>query len=257
MIVRIIRRVYRAFMDIAAVFALSLAPGVLWLYFIYRREKGGGLGYRFALRLFLAGMLLVLPAAAVEHPFRSWGAAQIALIAPFAEEAIKFTAVWWMAVRKGAFERPIDGMSHAATVALGFASAENIFYIISSYLAPQLALGIRDPLFGASMVWKLYLLRSLLTVPGHAVWSSMWGYALAMAAFTQRKRATVAKGFALSVALHALFNYFIITHPVGAVGMLVLVPAMWRMFYDRVDKAIRMGTHPREDWPNGPPGQSS
>lgn len=244
-------------MDIAAVFVLSLAPGVLWLYFIYRKERGGGLRYRFALRLFLAGMLLVLPAAAIEHPFRRWSAVQIALIAPFTEEAIKFAAVWLMAVRKHAFERPVDGMIHAATVALGFASAENIFYMMSSYLAPQLALGIRDPLFGVSMVWKLYLLRSLLTVPGHAVWSSMWGYALARAAFTQSKRAAVTKGFALAVALHALFNYFIITHPVGAVGMLVLVPVMWRMFYYRMENAIRMGTHPREDGPAGPPCQSS
>ncbi len=225
-------------MDIVAVILGALAPGVFWLWFFNRKNGTGRTPKKYITGMFFLGMLSLFPAMFLERPFGGFLFVQIVFVAPVLEEVIKFLLVRLTVFRSREFEKPIDGITYAATVALGFASAENIFYIVATYLAPQIALGIKDPMFGLGMVWKLYLIRMLLTIPGHALWSGMWGYALGHAKFSGSRLGIPPGGLMISMVLHILFNYFIITHPVGAAGMLVLLPVTWRMFYDRIDLAL-------------------
>jgi protease PrsW len=223
-------------MDIAAVFSLSLAPGAFWLWFFFngkRFDRNKKLGLQ---RLFILGMLCLLPAIVLEYPFRGMDLVQIVIIAPFIEETIKLLAVLYVSWSVSPVEKASDGMAYAVSAALGFATSENAVYMISSYLAPQIALGMRDPLFALDVIWKIYFIRAFLTVPGHALWSGMWGYAYGRAAAGSRRH-PVPKGLGIAVTLHALFNYALITHPIGAIGMLVLIPVMWRMFYNRLEKS--------------------
>jgi len=163
---------------------------------------------------------------------------KVVIAAPVIEESIKFLAVRTTLYRHREFKKPLDGITYAATLALGFASAENAFFIVSTYIAPQIALGRNDPAWAIGMVWKLFLLRAFLTVPGHAIWSSMWGYALGWAKCAGGTRGLILRGFLAGLVLHGLFNYFVVTHPIGAVGMLILVPVMWKMLYNRIEKAL-------------------
>jgi protease PrsW len=224
-------------MDIIAVTALSFAPGIFWLWFFYKRDRLEPGPRSLMIKLFLIGMLLVIPAVIIEHPFGGNKFLLLVVCAPLAEELLKFFALRLTVYRSSAFRNPMDGIMFAAAVALGFATAENTYFILAAYLAPQIALGVSDPVWAFGMVWKLYLLRAFLTVPGHALWSSIWGYALGIEKAESRGRHIVLKSLALSLVLHSLFNMMLLNFPPGAVGMLILVPAMWVMLHKRLVKA--------------------
>lgn len=233
-------------MDIVAVLSLSLAPGILWLWFFSRRDREPE-PKRLLFRMFFFGMLAMPAAALLERPLRGHTFLQVVLLAPLIEEGLKLLILRFTIYRHERFRRPVDGIIYAAAVALGFAAAENAFYMVVSYLAPQIALGMSDPLFALGLVWKLYVFRALLTVPGHAIWSAMGGYALGWSRFVSPSRRIVLKGFLLSVGLHAVFNYLIINQPVTAVGMLILVPVMWKMLYARIERALAKSFPPEDD----------
>jgi RsiW-degrading membrane proteinase PrsW (M82 family) len=224
-------------MDIIAVTALALAPGVFWLWFFYKRDRLEPEPKSLMIKMFLLGMLLVLPAVIIEHPFGVNKFLLLVICAPLAEELLKFFALRLTIYNNRAFRNPMDGIMFAAAVALGFATAENTYFILAAYLAPQIALGVSDPVWAFGMVWKLYLLRAFLTVPGHALWSAIWGYALGIEKADSGGKIIVVKSLALSLALHSLFNLMLLNFPPGAVGMLILVPSMWFMVHKRMIKA--------------------
>lgn len=227
-------------MDIFAILSLSLAPGVFWLWFFYKKDTLETEPKILVVRMFFLGMLSLIPAALAEYPLRDMSFLQVVVAAPLIEECFKFLVVRSTIYRKSVFNEPMNGIIYAVAVALGFASSENALYIVTSYLVPQIALGMSDPLFGLGFVWKLYLIRAFLTVPGHAIWSSMWGYALGLAKLvdTERRWLLIAKGLLLAVVLHAVFNYLVINFIPGAVGMLILIPLMWKMVYHRIEHAL-------------------
>lgn len=224
--------------DILLVVLLAMLPGFLWVIFFYGRDKASSEPHGMIVKVFFAGMLSLLPAIVFEMPFKVWPFVQVVLIAPVVEELLKFTVIRTTVYRNTEFNTAIDGITCSATLALGFATAENVYYIVASYLAPQIALGQSDPLWALGMIWKVYIIRALLTIPGHAIWSSIWGFALGWTKCRGNGRIPVARSLLLSMVMHGLFNYFVITRPVGALGMLVLVPSMWKAFYNRINRAL-------------------
>lgn len=72
------------------------------------------------------------------------------------EESVKLLAVW-RAYRSPEFDEVMDGIVYCATAALGFASVENVFYVLSG--------GVETG-----------ILRVILSVPGHGPNGSLMGY---------------------------------------------------------------------------------
>jgi RsiW-degrading membrane proteinase PrsW (M82 family) len=225
--------------DIIAIALLALAPGLAWLWYFARKGTPGPQGPWRPVRLFFAGMLVMPAAVLLEKPAGGSMFFLLVVAAPVIEESLKLAAVRLSLYRQDAPAGPLDGIVSAATAALGFASAENIYTILASYLAPQLALGLSDPAWAFGMIWKLYLVRALLTVPGHALWSAIWGYAMGRAEADREvpRRYRVLRAWALAVVLHGLFNMMLINFPPGALGMLALVPLTWWLVHRRIVRA--------------------
>ncbi|HQP48014.1 MAG TPA: PrsW family glutamic-type intramembrane protease [Spirochaetota bacterium] len=232
-------------LDSLGVLVLSLAPGVFWLWFFYRRDRVEPEPKLLVIKMFFLGMALVLPAIVLERPFSGRTLTLLVFAAPVIEEALKFAAVRLTIYRHREFDEPMDGIVYAVAVALGFASLENAYFILSSYLAPQLALEYSNPVWAFGMVWKVYLIRAFLTVPGHALWSALWGYALGLAKMNMvaHQKAAIARGLILSCVLHGLFNLMLLNFPPGALGMLVLVPLMWILVHRRITAAAAQSPH--------------
>lgn len=225
--------------DIVALTALALAPGLLWLWYFIRKGRAGR-GARLPLvGLFFAGMLVMPAAVLLEKPAGGRMFLLLVIAAPVIEESLKFAAVRLVLYRAGGPAGLMDGIVCAATAALGFASAENVYTILAAYLAPQIALGFSDPVWALGMIWQLYLVRALLTVPGHALWSAMWGYAMGAAGKGPggRGRYNIVRAWTLAVVLHGLFNMMLINFPPGALGMLVLAPVTWWLVHRRIARA--------------------
>lgn len=94
--------------------------------------------------------------------------------------------------------RPAQGGVLGALVGLGFAWGEDVGYYVSA---------LED---GMSGLWESFLARALLGAYGHAIFTGVFGYALAWAVLRARNvlagLLTAAGGFVGALALHAQAN---------------------------------------------------
>ena len=102
-----------------------------------------------------------------------------------------------LAARK-VLDRPAQGGVLGALVGLGFAWGEDVGYYVSA---------LED---GMSGLWESFLARALLGAYGHAIFTGVFGYALAWAVLRARNvlasLLTVVGGFVGALALHAQAN---------------------------------------------------
>lgn len=218
----------------AIILSLALAPGLFWLWYFFRLDKLEPEPLHAVRACFLWGMAAVVPAAIFEMPFLSLSPiVSTIVVAPLIEEPVKYLVVRLGAYRSAEFDEPVDGVVYAVAAALGFASLENVFYLLSEY---QRSMG---------SFATVTVMRAVLSVPGHALWAGMWGYALGCAKFSDKEfgQRLVRRGLALAVVFHALFNLLCLSGPVWPLGMLILVPIMWRMVHKRVEAALKASPH--------------
>ena len=118
---------------------------------------------------------------------------------PLVEETGKGIAVLALvlAARK-VLDRPAQGGVLGALVGLGFAWGEDVGYYVSA---------LED---GMSGLWESFLARALLGAYGHAIFTGVFGYALAWAVLRAQNvlvgLLAAAGGFVAALALHAQAN---------------------------------------------------
>ncbi len=244
-------------MNMYSIVALAFGPGVFWLWYFYKKDKLEPEPKSYILKIFFAGMLVIVPVLAAEclchcaanfiSQFSNFYL--VVLIAPIVEEYGKFFVVRKMVYHDREFDEPMDGIVYAAAAALGFASVENLMYLtatnFSSEPVPELGNG---SVYNA--VLTLSFLRAILSVPAHVLFSSMWGYALGVAKFLHdpiRGRRYILHGLVLSIVLHGIFNFLILSHKttaiVSAILLLIFLMAAWRMVQRRIEIALQNSPH--------------
>jgi protease PrsW len=200
-------------MQLLLIPVLGLAPGLLWLWLIYRGNKYRPDPKGLVIRTFLFGMVATIPVTFVEtglllpyvfmhiETFRNFSIdslnylsfgemAYLAfIVAGFTEELFKFLVVKTTIYKSPYYDEPVDGLVYSSAAALGFASVENIEYLI---------------LFG----WQTALVRAPITTLAHVVFSAMWGYPLALKKL-KRKNSTAFLWLGLigAMAGHGLYDF--------------------------------------------------
>lgn len=220
------------------ILALALAPGVFWAWYFYRRDKFEPEPAALIVKIFLLGVLVTFPVAFVEGFFGLFIALPLimgAVVAPIVEEYGKFWVVRRFAYHNPEFDEPMDGIVYAAAAALGLATLENILYVFTAYLtSPSLALGT-------------IVVRAIFSVPGHALFSGVWGYALGRAKFApaEERSGIVLRGLLLGMVLHGIFNFLLFSAEIVAYAMavfiLVLIPGLWILANRNIRRALDRG----------------
>jgi len=208
--------------------AIAVGPGLFWLWFFVRRDRLEPEPRALIARVFFLGALAVIPAALLEMPIPH--PLDAILAAPVIEETFKFLVVYLFIYRNVEFDEPMDGLTYGVACALGFATVENIFYVLGSHA-------------GAVPV---AVVRALLSVPGHALWATLWGYGLGRCKFVDGRsgQTFIAAGLGLAMLCHALFNMAAAgTQYTGWFALLVPVMAIvgWRLANGRTRDALRRG----------------
>ena len=184
---------------------LAFAPGAFWLWFFVRGRAYRPKPRRLLALAFFYGMLSTIPAGILNTLFigddlldgaadlASVAAAMLFVVGPV-EETSKFLAVRLGPYRSLYFDEPRDGMVYAAATSLGFASLENLLYILN--FGPWVMLG-----------------RAPISTLAHVIFGSFWGYGLALQAQEGRRarRLWLAAGLAVAAAIHGLFNVLVFT----------------------------------------------
>ncbi len=152
----------------------------------------------------LYGALSVIPALGIEILLGKTAALHVApqftyqgssfhafVVAALVEEACKIYVVYRIVWRRPEFDERMDGIVYASRAGLGFALVENVMYLIG-----QQSLG------GLVEVW---VMRALLAVPGHAMWTGMIGAMAARRRFDGKGLGLIG-GYLLAVAFHGAYD---------------------------------------------------
>lgn len=229
-------------MDLILIVAIAITPGCigLWLFFIKNqvvREQR----IAFA-KMFLWGICLVIPVAIAQLPFLllEGDLLLFIIIAPIIEEYAKYWLVRRSLPHQPCFHQPQDSIIYAVTAALGFASIENSLYLLVTYINSKDTMTAWEIFYPGSELFSIFVVRTLLSMPGHLLWASLSGYALGIAHnfAIPNPRKTVAIGLGLAIASHGLFNAFIIFLPGAAAIQLLLIILGWQIVTRRSHSAI-------------------
>jgi protease PrsW len=186
--------------------ALSGAlPAIFAMWIVDRLDRKRPEPAALRRKVALFGMLSVLPAIVLEmvlsnqvgvnlDPEYTYQGSSFKafVVAAGVEEACKIAIVYWIVWRRPEFDERMDGIVYASRAGLGFALVENVMYLL--LLAPTVA----DQL-------EMWILRAILAVPGHAMWTGMIGYCAARQRF-DRKGIGIAGGYLLAVAFHGAYD---------------------------------------------------
>jgi RsiW-degrading membrane proteinase PrsW (M82 family) len=185
---------------------VAFAPGVFWMWLIYRWDRYQPEPRWLVIRTFLWGMAIVLPIALVEwllmfgRRFEFGGAQDVTsiayqafIVAGMTEELGKFAIVRLAVYKSVYFDESTDGIVYASAVSLGFASLENLFYILSHG-------------------WEVILIRGSISTMAHVLFSVIWGYPLALQKIKHpRADLYLWLGLAGAMAAHGVFDFLLFT----------------------------------------------
>jgi RsiW-degrading membrane proteinase PrsW (M82 family) len=208
-------------MEIALFAGLSFTPGFFWLWFYVRLNRVRPSPKRWVALTFVLGMVWSVPAGILNTAalpgdllsdtlaMTTFAASMLLFVGPL-EETCKFLAVRLGPYRSSYFTEPVDGLVYSTAAALGFASIENLGYVMQ---------------FGPEVL----LVRGPLTTVAHLVFASLWGYGLSVHQRSGRTRPWFVAGSLTSAALlHAAFNIASFSGGYFWVSMLiVLLGAIW------------------------------
>jgi RsiW-degrading membrane proteinase PrsW (M82 family) len=147
----------------------------------------------------IAGGLATLPAMGVQLALERiasfsgfWGLLFNAFVSAAAvEELCKALCLLVLVWRRPEFNERFDGIVYATRAGLGFALVENVGYLLGTTSAAGYA--------------TVFIARSVLAVPGHAIFAGMMGYFAARRRFDQAGPG-IWGGLALAVLLHGTYD---------------------------------------------------
>lgn len=227
-------------MDILAIAVTGFAPGLFWLWYIYRRDALEPEPARLVLRTFAFGLLAAFPVTMAE----GWFGETFLVVAagPVIEEVAKFLVVFLTIFPHAEFDEPMDGIVYSAAAALGFASIENAGYLVSVYVHDA---GRVAGTAALSRVTTVFALRAILSVPGHLLFSSMWGFTLGWTKFLSPRRTfpLAIRGLILASVCHGFFNFLLVAGSFGSLFLLIFIPLLWMLLNRRIVDMITRSPH--------------
>ena len=180
---------------------LSVLPAGLLMFFIYRQDKYQKEPIKSLLKAFFGGTLAIVFTLILVKitdytigliPYLNQTVFYDSFItAGIPEELCKFLVFMIFIWNDKNFDEFFDGIVYASFISLGFATVENIMYVVPG--------GI-----GTGIV------RALISVPGHFLFGVIMGYFLSLAKFNSEKRGRyIFIGLLLAMAAHGLFDWLL------------------------------------------------
>lgn len=209
----------------------ALAPSAALLYYFYMRDKYEKEPRRLLIKAFLLGGAVVIPVLFVEMSLNIFDMADSSLLAAgytafvvagLVEEAFKYMLFFLYVWKDREFNEMYDGIVYSVFISLGFATVENIAYVISTG-------------------FNTALIRSLTAVPAHALFGVAMGYYLGIAKFAKPKyrRKLIWRGFLVPILLHGLYDFILFSQRFYM--LIFFIPYMlylWRRGLNNVDELV-------------------
>ncbi|WP_409288998.1 glutamic-type intramembrane protease PrsW [Peribacillus sp. SCS-37] len=192
----------------------GIAPGLALLSYFYLKDYYGTEPLSVVSKAFIFGAVLVLPIMFIEYVLKAESIIMDSFSTAFfsaglIEEFFKWFILLYVIYNHVEFDEPYDGIVYGAAVSLGFATLENIFYLIGN--------GV-DQAIG----------RALLPVSSHALFGVIMGFYFGKGKFTSKnKKMYIFLAFAVPYLLHGTYDYILLTQVYWGYWMLPFMAFLW------------------------------
>lgn len=185
-------------------FIIAVTPAVIGLGAIYLSDRHDREPLKVLMLTFFLGALAVIPSIIVEEVLVRFnifsgvlGAFYNAfIVAGLTEEFFKRLMILKYPFKTKYFNEKLDGIVYGVFAALGFATVENIIYVVFTYT--------NNPFIG--------LYRGVFSVPAHAIFGVTMGYYLSLSRFDsnqENKRKNMIKSLIYPIIIHGLFDFIL------------------------------------------------
>jgi len=202
--------------------ALAIAPGLAIAIYIYWRDKFEKEPLKNLVICFLLGMVSIVPAILLENLpeqlgfFSDRSSITNTLLNAFVfvalvEELSKYLFLRLYAYPMKVFSEPYDGITYAVMISLGFATVENIHYVINGG-------------------WEAGIIRMFTAVPAHATFGVLMGFFTGLAKFRNHQTSYLILGLFSAILMHGTYDFFIIQQIVPGLylgAFVSLIAGIW------------------------------
>lgn len=207
----------------------AVAPSIALLYYFYVRDKYEKEPRQMLIKAFLLGSISVAPVIFFELKLNIFDLVESSLlgasytafvVAGLVEEGFKFSIFWLFFWKNKNFNEMYDGILYSVFISLGFATTENIGYVLLSG-------------------FHTAFIRSVTAVPAHALFGVVMGYYFGKAKFIKKKQGIgyLSLAFIIPIVLHGLYDFILFAQSVEL--MLLFIPYMlylWKRGLGNVDE---------------------
>jgi RsiW-degrading membrane proteinase PrsW (M82 family) len=183
--------------------AIAIAPGLAICLFIFYKDIYNQEPKLNLIVSFFLGCAAIFPAVFFEKKFGFTSDGTVAGVAifsyavvAFSEEFFKFLGLRLYSYNMKSFDEPLDGIVYSIMIGMGFATLENLLYVLKyAQLGQGLEVGIK---------------RMFLSVPAHATFAVVMGYFVGKAKFDVKNSFwLMLAGLLSAVFFHGTFDFFI------------------------------------------------
>lgn len=171
------------------------------------------------------GAILTFPILFIQHVFLEEQIVQSSFIqnvvfSSTLEEFFKWLILVMVIYKHVEFDDPYDGILYGASVSLGFATVENILYLLTN--------GVHTA-----------FLRALLPVSSHAIFGVVMGYYLGRAKFAldETSRPLLFVALIVPLGLHMIYNGILAIQEIWIYFMIPFMLFLWWLCLAKVKKA--------------------
>jgi RsiW-degrading membrane proteinase PrsW (M82 family) len=219
------------------ILSAGIAPGLALLSYFYLKDEYDSEPISVVLRTFLYGALLVFPIMFIQHVLETETLVKSGLVDAFfssslLEEFFKWFILFYAIYPHVEFDEPFDGIVYGVAVSLGFATVENVFYLVAN--------GVGDA-----------MTRALLPVSSHALFGVIMGFYIGKAKFTEGNKAKwVVVSLLLPFILHGLYDFILISQEHWIYIIFPFMIFLWWFGLRKVKMAkILSANHMKEKYP--------
>lgn len=216
---------------LAIAFIGGIIPSLLWLWFWIKEEEKEPEPAGLLAIVFFMGMVAVVCVLPIQKLIQVYVQnTQIRLVSWAAiEEIMKYLAVALILYKTNQIDEPIDWPIYLITAAVGFAALENTLFLIKPLSTNATTVSL--------LTGHLRFLGSTLL---HTVSSGILGIAFGIALHLHgfKRYWHLVLGFIFAIALHSLFNFFIIRNSgsdfLKVFGFLWVVTIVVMLLFEKV-----------------------
>lgn len=204
-------------------YLIAIVPAAIIVIALYLSDRYDREPFKLLLKTYVFGALAVIPTIFVEEILNAInifpgviGAFYTAfIVAGLTEEYFKRLVVLKTSYNKEHFNEKLDGIVYAVFSSMGFATVENIIYVVYRFSY--------NPYIG--------LYRGILSVPAHGIFAVTMGYYLSLAKYAtneKRRVSNMRKSLYMPMLFHGIYDFILMANlPQLTIIFLPYVVYLW------------------------------